>query len=90
MIKFLNWILSYFGLSVINQDLFKNKLVIDEPKYTSIILHHMRRFDDLAGASGEWKAHQVYAALIKKLPNVPHQQLRLEMELVYAKYFRNA
>lgn len=64
----------------------KGKIILDEPDNIDLILHYMYQFDWLE-ADGEWKAHQVYAKLLKKLPNVSKSKLRLDMELVYYKYF---
>lgn len=82
MIIYLNWILAYFGLMAIP---VKGKLLIDEPCNVDLILHYITRFDELQ-ADGEWKAHQVFASLVKKLPDVPKSKIRLDMELVYQKF----
>lgn len=37
--------------------------------------------EGISGVSGEWKRHQVYAALIKRFPDVSKRLLALAIEL---------
>jgi hypothetical protein len=88
----LNWLLKFFNLQVVSLDLQvipKEYIIIPHKKlYSDIVLQVMKHFNGLK-ADGEWKAHQVYATLIKRYPEIPKCDLRLEMELIYQQHFKN-
>jgi len=89
MIKIIKWILSFYGLIVVHEDFLIDKIILDKPELEDHILHFMTRFNELQ-SDGEWKAHQVYAAMIKKFPGISKSKLRLDMEIVYQKHFKHA
>ena len=79
IVKILKWLLAYFEKPEIQE----------APPYRDFILKEMRRWEEI-GASGDWKAHQVYAAAQKKFKDRFNKaDLRLEIELLHKKYFRS-
>ena len=49
--------------------------------YVQVARQLCAELDNLAGVSGEWRRHQVYASLIKACPAVPKRVLSLAIEV---------
>lgn len=78
----LSWLVSLFGYKLVSIEHW----VFEPLEQEEIIKKYIAKFARFEG-DGEWKAHQVYAKLIKDFPDVPKSKLRLAIELVYNKYY---
>ena len=78
-----NKILIQVGLKLLFWGAYKllpqTNIVPDEVKEFTETL--CERFENTPDVSGEWKRHQVYAALIKKFPLIVKRVLALAIEL---------
>lgn len=85
--KILNFIIEI--LIWVIRKLDSNYLIIkDKKEYSDDTLNLMKLIDKEESQTGEWKAHQVFARMQRKFPNVKASDLKLEIELLHQKYFK--
>lgn len=80
-------ILKFFDLKTAAIDAI---VITHKPLYSDVALALMHQVEKtLDKASGEWKAHNVYANLIKRYPEVNKADLRFEIECLHQRHFRH-
>ncbi len=83
----LDWLLKFFSLKTAP---IHAVVITHKPLYSDVALALMNQVEKtLDKASGEWKAHNVYANLIKRYPEVNKADLRFEIECLHQRYFRH-